>query len=1027
MATYVQLNPIAPPQIPSFDPDFSFLQKAAQVRSNLYEQGFSQVKGWYNSLLASKPSNAGLQERQRSYITDVENKLRNLATVDLSLDQNVSIANTAFDNFKNDRELLYDVGLTKEAQNQYSKGQSFLMSNDPKTRAMHSAISDEYVGLTIKELERANLGDGSIFKVRKRDYVPAVNLTEKFKDFLDFKKYSLVRETPDGKGYIVKQSNGEMLELPLYTLMNGLLTGDDRKYFDAWGEVVYNREMEGRMKNMGLTEQQARDNIAENIFTENYAKIATGISTLDAGIKQREKELGAYEKTYFPDGQIRMDETAVSQKWQQMAVAIESYKRQMQELERQKLNYDTPANRDKEIKNLRDLGYNYYSQDILDRSLKGVARGIAGIASAQEVSDDKAYWSQVAHNDRQDALANAVRVAQIREGDGSGGGGSFTINPETGEITFTGGGGNNSSKDKATGSKMTEAEKKLQEANRPQFEGLQSLPANVNPAERVYIARQRAQDQSVSTALSFVDGVLNSDIGSFSGNLLSGLRDKYKAGQFWGVKAIEYTDGTTNASNTQFQQSMTAFKQKYGAEFDEWVKTKENSTGNTYAQIYSFLLQKAEGAYENLPADKKAQFAESRIAYEQNSQLERQIDNDAREVGTAILQTVVNPEEQQVLITEEKSNTGANFKRLKTKAELQDEYEQVTTRRNAIEFKPVYGRDDMGVRTITEYKVEDPAAFQALTEEANKLKKYIDGYDKTVGKLNDLITRQMPTLFSTQSDKALSQYNMFSYQMKSDVTGELAEQAIPMVLSDQNLRDLEGNVDKKPERATIDYTQYGPKKDKVNTVIRTLAGIAKSANIGNTTLTYMQSDPTYRPIKGEAPAKAYNVKFDYNAVIDNLRSTYKDDAEALAIIDNITKYGLTVRTSMPVPGDLNEYEPVERFYQSKKHYKTPEWLSKDFTYEIKPNYDGSGYTVYNINYKVFDKEGNRVDGPKMDDINIGYNGSFQQIQRQLNGYLFQVIGQSKKTYDQANKNGQKSNPNIYMSRDKALQLLFPGN
>ena len=268
MATYIKGLMDSPLAVTPFTPDYSFLQTVMKTKDAEYEQGFAKVKGLYNSLLNSKVSNAEDQEVQKAYIADAERKLQNLASVDLSVPQNVGIANSVFKTFLNDDELMYDINLTKLSDQQLALGQSFLSSDDEKQRAKHSSISDEYVKIPTDELKRAKRGDGSILQVRPRYYVPSVNLYEKFKGFLDASKYKAVQESPNGQGYIFTTVDGKKVEMGVYNLMNGLLTGDERKYFDAWGEVVFNREVNNNFQ-QGMSDKDARMAVATKLYTEN--------------------------------------------------------------------------------------------------------------------------------------------------------------------------------------------------------------------------------------------------------------------------------------------------------------------------------------------------------------------------------------------------------------------------------------------------------------------------------------------------------------------------------------------------------------------------------------------------------------------------------------------------------------------------------------------------------------------------------------------------------------------------------------
>jgi hypothetical protein len=1004
MATYVQLNPIGPPQLPAFDPDFGFLQKAAQVRNNLYERGFSQLKGLHNSLLSSVPTNDELKERQKFYLQDVENKLKNLPEVDLSIESNVNSARSVFNPFMEDDELIYDVSATKFANSELQKGQSLMMSKDPKQRAMHSPISDEYVQITLDELKRAKSGDGSIYQAKRRSYVPAVDLMDKFSKFLETKNLSVVGESPSGNGYILKNSNGQLIEQPLYTLMNGLMTGDDRKYFDAWGDVVFNRGIKGYMK-QGLSEEDARNSLANDIFTQKYNKFSAEIPKLNSAIQDLTTKQAEYEKIYFPDGQIRMDGSDVSQKWQQMVKTKQAYESQKKEFETEKLKLDDPNNQQKEISQYKMLGSSFYGNQILDNSLRSIARGLAGITASKEVKEDKAYWNQIEHNDKVMDNNTKLQIAQMRIDAQDNDGGSPVIDPTTGEILSP----NPSPKTKVA--KMTEAEKKVAQLNAPDYRGLDTLPRSRPIFKQLAEDKAIADNLSVYSGTNFISSALSTDISGFGGVLLKELRDKHDNGNLWGEQATEYTNGTSKANNANFQAAITAFKNKYGSEYQEFL-TKSSIKTPTYGSIYNFLISKSQEVMDKglLSATKLEEASSARENMQHNSKIVENINNDYKKIGGTILQKILNPQAYSVLVTVDKEG----YKRLKTKEEVAKDYSdasKIVGNRPGMSgrFDPYNVTPGGGViQTMTTPIYADPAKAKALEPYLG------DNYDKQLNLINTALVKQAPKLYTLEDDKELSQPHLISYTEDPSVQGEVAEKAINTIFTLQNIADLAGKEDKDPKRSSIDYTALGGKKEDVYSVVKELYNFSTSAGRGLTTITYKQFDPTYDDKSG-SNVKAYNIRFDQKAVISDLRSTFKENPTKLAIIDKIASDGLTIRTPIMAPGFLTEYGPVERSFQSKMSYESPEWLKPYTSYTI--NKYESGYVI-NGNYTYKDEMGN----PKTVDfgeMKVPYNGSFQSINQMMKSFIFGQIKLAEDKYTKAQKTLQQQAPSSFFSKADA--------
>jgi hypothetical protein len=1030
MATYLQLSPLGPAPLPTFEPDFSFLQRAAQVRSSLYDQGYSKVKSLHNSMLATKATNQGLQEKQQQYLNDVENKLKNLPNVDLSLESNVTAAKGVFNDFLNDGELLHDLNITKTAKERYQIGQSFLMSDDPKKRAMHSSISDAYTQIPLDELRRAKIGDGSIYKVKPRDYVPAVDLSEKFKDFLNVNNYKLSSETPNGRGYMVKTSGGKLLELPLYGLMNSLLTGDERRYFDAWGEVSFNNSLNSYMRDGKMSEDDARNEIAKGIFQENYKYYSNSIGKLDEGIKVKDDQIEAYIKKYFPDGKILIDGSEVSQGYQQLVSNKAQYEKERKEYQDEKGKLDDPNTANTQIDLYKKMGHAYFGKTYLENTLKGIARNMAAITASTETKTDEPYWNLVAHNDKQQQMQTSIAVANINKfgsADGTVGssGVTFGVNPVTGDIEMVGDVVPHPSQKAA---KETEAEKAIREANTPDYVGIQYRPKKVSPVDQLYNSRKQANNQSIGMGLKFIESTLREELGGFAPNLLKRISEQHLSGLnnsgkqimtpgLSGKVALEYTEGKSplgGGAGSEQVASFQKFKEKYGKEFDEWLTKKTNGTA-TYMNIFAFLLDRANDKFDRGLVDdsKKQEIYQYKNLMNKNVEIINQIDDQAKQLGSYVIPKVLSPNDVNLLT---KLDENGGFRRMKTLDEIKEEYADAgsvvgrTTVAGA-----VGGMAGAGAipQTITTYK--NPQLKKALEPYITEI-----GYQTKLGSVNDQIIRQMPSLFTTAADNPLIQYGVFNLKDLAAQQGEVAEKGINMLFSPKILSDLTADIDTAPEKAAIDYTQYSSNKEAVNTVVNQLKNYFYSADKGNTTIRFGQFDPTYRGDDKET-AKAYTLYFDAS-VLSKLKSEYSAKnapsyaTEALAAIKNIEQNGLTVRTSLELPGVMAEYDVFERTLQDKGFYESPAWMNKDFNYTISKNHDDSGY-IATGKYHYLDEEGKVREMP-LGDMSFQGRASFKSITETIDKYIFSQIALAKSKYEQAQEKKKQSGAQ-YMTRAEA--------
>jgi hypothetical protein len=753
----------------------------------------------------------------------------------------------------------------------------------------------------------------------------------------------------------------------------------------------------------GLSEDDARNRLAGDIFTQKYNKFNSEIPKLGSAIEDLKNKQAEYEKLYFPDGNIRLDNTEVSQKWQELVKTRQAYETQKKEYEGEKLKLDDPNTQEKEIQQYKMLGSSYYGNQIFDNTIRSVARGLAGITASTELKEDKPYWNQVEHNDKMIKNNVDLQIAQIRAADGGdggtgGGGAAMVVDPFTGQLTAV-----ENAAPKTKVSKMTEAEKKLAQLNNPDYRGMQKLPQDIPIVQKLADDKRTVDDLSVRSGMRFVTSALSEDLSGFGGVLLQQLKAKHDQGKFWGEQAVEYTTGSTKAVDANFQNAMTSFKNKYGEEYQQFLDKSSVKTP-TYGSIYNFLVSKAQNVFDkglinpaNL-ADAKA----ARESSEENAKVLENINNDYKVIGNTLLQKVLTPEEYAVLVTVD--NDG--YKRIKTKQEIQEDYAKASE----VSRQPNPAWDGRyGSQYIDVYR--DPGTMK-------RLKPFVgDNYNKTITALNTTLAKQSAQLYTLQDEKLLSQPKMISYTEDPTVQGEVAESAINTIFSLENIADLGGKEDKKPNVSSIDYTQLvgknGSKTDAYD-VVKELYNYSTSGNRGLTTITYMQFDPTYDNI-GNPGVKAYNIRFDSNAVIKDLRSTFKENPSKLAIIDKIATDGLTIRTPVQAPGFLSEYGPVERQFQTTMSYESPTWLKPYTSYTIN-KYEDQYIIRGNFTYK--DEMGN----PKTVDfgeMKVPYNGSFQSIKKMMDSYIFGQINIAEEKYKNSQKALQKQAPGMFLPKADA--------
>jgi hypothetical protein len=262
MATYIRgLSDIMPIPAP-FQPDFGMIQKTLGTMQNKYDQGFAAISNQYNQLAGKAITNPTLIKRRDQYIRSAQDQLKNLATVDLSSEDNVKKAESVFEPFWKDDAMLFDMNVTQRNQEAYQQAQDYANSDDPKRRAMYNPLAEEYIQNGVDELRNASVEDGSIFRVKPRKFVPFANiqedLTKKAKD-LGYK----IEYTQQNGAYKVKITNGPSSFDSWYTFGKAMMGNDYDEQMNVVSTVEYERNKKNyQILNPGMSEQDLKKQYA---------------------------------------------------------------------------------------------------------------------------------------------------------------------------------------------------------------------------------------------------------------------------------------------------------------------------------------------------------------------------------------------------------------------------------------------------------------------------------------------------------------------------------------------------------------------------------------------------------------------------------------------------------------------------------------------------------------------------------------------------------------------------------------------
>ena len=245
MATYIPGIIDYIPQAQPFQPDYNFLGNMLQTKQSQYDQNYKQLSQAYGTLLNSDMLREDNIQKRNEFFKMIDDDIKRISGMDLSLQQNVDSANKVFDSFFQNKDLVKDMTFTKEYQKQMQIGESFRNCIDQeKCGGKYWDTGMQALHYRADEFKNASKQDS--MSMQPGRFVPQINVQEKtvnyLKDLLGkggdggFGVES-ISFSPDGR-YQVKTKNGANLSIPLQQLIQAQYS-KDQNIIDMYNTQAY--------------------------------------------------------------------------------------------------------------------------------------------------------------------------------------------------------------------------------------------------------------------------------------------------------------------------------------------------------------------------------------------------------------------------------------------------------------------------------------------------------------------------------------------------------------------------------------------------------------------------------------------------------------------------------------------------------------------------------------------------------------------------------------------------------------------
>jgi hypothetical protein len=297
MATFLpgQTDQFGPLQLHT--PDYSFLTQAYGAKQAQYDRGFNAVKNVYNSLLNSSLSNAENEEFRKKAFDKIQDSLKSVSGVDLSDPNTVRKAMGIMDPISNDKELAYDMYVTKYNQSQKELMNQYKNSTDPEKRKLYNEQAERYIQQGEEDLRNARRGTGEITNVRPKDFVPFEDVVE-FLDAAAQKQGLKVKKSEISGGYILENINGSGA-IPVFEEWAKARMGTrfDRQ-FQVQGVVQAETAIRNIAKTQNVSKEQAREIYAQQVYEPMMEKLAEQGQKVEKELAEIDKKINLFESIY---------------------------------------------------------------------------------------------------------------------------------------------------------------------------------------------------------------------------------------------------------------------------------------------------------------------------------------------------------------------------------------------------------------------------------------------------------------------------------------------------------------------------------------------------------------------------------------------------------------------------------------------------------------------------------------------------------------------------------------------------------
>jgi hypothetical protein len=285
-----------------YTPDFAFLSTAMGQRQARYDKGFNAFKTLASSALNSALTNVENQRTRQDIFKKIQDNLKATAGLDLSNQANVAQAMSILDPIVNDKEILYDMSVTRQNQEAASRLDAVKNSFDADVRNMYNEYSELDIQQQAQKLKTAKRGDGSILQVQPGEFVPYENPADLLNKAA--KEIGLDVEITQamGDGYLRTYKNGKIAVDPFTNWAITTMGKRYDRYFNQIGKVQSESTVNNLMTQRNISRTEATQLMATDMTKSLINEATIRGRQSDEKIKDYDLRLNVFHQVASKNG-----------------------------------------------------------------------------------------------------------------------------------------------------------------------------------------------------------------------------------------------------------------------------------------------------------------------------------------------------------------------------------------------------------------------------------------------------------------------------------------------------------------------------------------------------------------------------------------------------------------------------------------------------------------------------------------------------------------------------------------------------